>query len=79
MGEWWNGLHKGLKNPGPRLIGSNPISPTMEKIIMNIIEYECKCGHDEDMDENIDIEWYVCIKCKRIGCWNIREDNWLLE
>lgn len=28
-GEWWNGIHEGLKIPClPRLVGSNPTSPT---------------------------------------------------
>lgn len=35
MGEWWNGIHEGLKIPCPQgLVGSNPTSPT--KIMTNV-------------------------------------------
>ncbi len=42
LGEWWNGIHEGLKIPCPkRLVGSNPTSPT------NIF-FMTKVSHDSE-------------------------------
>jgi len=36
---------------------------------------ECKCGNVREVSVSVDIEWYVCEKCKRIGCWERRQND----
>jgi len=42
------------------------------------ITYEywvCKCGSVEEISVCIDIEWHVCKKCKKRGCWELLDDT----
>jgi len=31
--------------------------------------WNCKCGEVNEISHAIDLEWYVCYKCKRSGSW----------
>ena len=37
--------------------------------LLNTRLWECKCGELEEISNAVDIEFHVCQKCKRAGCW----------
>ena len=37
--------------------------------LINTRLYECKCGSVKEIHNNTDLEWHICEKCKRRGCW----------